>query len=101
VSPGFFHVVRAPLLRGRVFTEADTDKTKPVVLVNESFAKQYLSDHDVGKRMNCLGKDWEIVGVVGDLRDDGLDTPVAPRFYVALYQEPANELAVFLRGASD
>jgi len=101
VSPDFFRVVRAPLLRGRVFTEADTDKTKPVVLVNESFAKQYLSGHDVGKRMNCLGKDWEIVGVVGDVRDDGLDTPIAPRFYVALYQEPANDLAVFLRGASD
>jgi putative ABC transport system permease protein len=40
--------------------------------------------------------------VVGDVRDDGLDTPVAPRFYRALYQDAdSNELAVFLRSASD
>jgi predicted permease len=101
VSPEFFRVVRTPLLRGRFFTEADTDKAKPVVLVNESFAKQYLSGHDIGKRMNCDGKDWEIVGVVGDVRDDGLDTPVAPRSYFTLYQDTANEMAVFLRGATD
>jgi putative ABC transport system permease protein len=90
------------LLRGRAFTEADTDKTKPVVLVNESFAKRYLSGDVIGKRMNYDRKDWEIVGVVGDVRDDGLDTPVAPRFYRALYQDAdSNELAVFLRSASD
>jgi predicted permease len=102
VSPDFFRAVRTPLLRGRAFTEADTDKTKPVVLVNESFAKRYLSGDVIGKRMNYDRKDWEIVGVVGDVRDDGLDTPVAPRFYRALYQDAdSNELAVFLRSASD
>lgn len=102
VSPDFFRAVRTPLLRGRVFTEADTNEAKPVVLVNESFAKRYLSGNDIGKRMNYDGKEWEIVGVVGDVRDDGLDTPVAPRFYRALYQDAdSNELAVFLRRASD
>ena len=89
------------MLRGRSFTEADTDKTKRVVVVNESFAKQYLPGRDVGQRMNFRGADWEIAGVVGDVRDDGLDTPVAPRFYRALYQGTANEMAIFLRCASD
>ncbi len=94
--------MRTPLLRGRVFTEADTDKTKPVVLVNESFAERYLSGRGIGMRMNYDRKDWEIVGVVGDLRDDGLNKPVAPRIYRALYQDAdSNELAVFLRSASD
>ena len=41
----------------------------------------------------------EIVGVVGDVHADGLDTPAAPRVYFALYQRPANEMAIFLRGA--
>ncbi len=101
VSPEFFQVLRTPVLRGRVFTEADTDKTKPVVIISAAFAKQYMRGHDVGQRMNFSGKEWEIVGVVGDVRQDGLDTPVAPRFYMALYQGPAFETAIFLRGAVD
>jgi predicted permease len=100
VSPEFFQVLRTPLLRGRSFTAADTDKTKRVVIVNQSFAKQYLPGHDVGRRMNFGGAGSEIVGVVGDVRDDGLDAPAAPRIYRALYQDPAYEMAVFLRGAS-
>ena len=101
VSPEFFKVLRTPLLRGRTFTEADGDKTKRVVLINESFKKQYLTGRDVGQRLNFGSVDWEIIGVVGDVRDDGLDTPVAPRVYRSLYQGPANEMAIFLRGASD
>jgi predicted permease len=100
VSPEFFQVLRTPVLRGRCFTEADTDKTKRVLIVNESFAKQYLPGHDVGQRLNFFGADWEIVGVVADVRDDGLDANVAPRIYRPLYQVRANEMAIFLRGAS-
>jgi predicted permease len=107
VSPEFFQILRTPLLRGRFFTEADTDKSKRVVIVNESFAKQYLPGHDLGQRLRfresrtirSIDVDWEIVGVVGDVRDHGLDTPVAPRFYRPLYQTGANEMAIFLRGA--
>jgi putative ABC transport system permease protein len=100
VSPEFFHVLRTPVLRGRSFTDADTDKTKPVVVVNESFAKQYLPGREMGRRMHFLDADWEIVGVVGDVRADGLDTSVAPRIYSPLYQGRAAEMAIFLRGAS-
>jgi predicted permease len=101
VSPEFFQILRTPLLRGRFFHDADTDKTRRVVIVNESLARQFLSGHDIGKRMNFFGADWEIVGVVADVRDDGLDTPVAPRVYLAMYQGPAGEMAVFLRGSGD
>jgi putative ABC transport system permease protein len=101
VSPEFFQVLRTPVLRGRSFTEADTDKTKKVVIVNESFAKQYLSGQDVGQRINFSGVDREIVGVVADVRHDGLDSSPVPRVYRAMYQVPNNEIAVFLRGASD
>ena len=100
VSPEFFQVLKTPLLRGRSFTEADTEKSKRVVVVNESFAKQYLSGRDLGQRVNFGTFDWEIVGVVADVRDDGLDANVQPRIYRALYQGTANEMAIFLRGAS-
>jgi putative ABC transport system permease protein len=101
VSPEFFQVLRTPLQRGRSFTEADTDKTKRVVVINESFAKQFLSGHDVGQRINFSGVDREIVGVVADVRHDGLDSAAVPRVYRAMYQDADNELAIFLRGASD
>jgi putative ABC transport system permease protein len=96
-------------LRGRGFTEDDTDKTKLVAVASESFAKQYLRKHDVGARIgfgltNSETRGYgprtlEIVGVVGDVHADGLDTPAAPRVYFALYQRPANEMAIFMRGA--
>ena len=105
VSPDYFHVLGIPVLRGRGFTEADTDKTKAVVVVSESFAKQYLRKRDVGSRIGFAPRrgfeppTLEIVGVVGDVHADGLDAPAAPRVYFALYQRPANEMAIFLRGA--
>jgi putative ABC transport system permease protein len=101
VSPEFFQVLRTPLLRGRSFTEADTDKSKRVVIVNESFAKQFLSGRGVGQRLNFARTDFEIVGVVADVRHDGLDSAAVPRVYRAMYQGQVNELAVFLRGATD
>jgi putative ABC transport system permease protein len=105
VSPEFFQVLRTPLLRGRFFTESDTDKSKLVVIVNESFAKLYLTGPAVGQRINFrVGQrfaDWEIVGVVQDVRNDALDTNASPRFYRPLYQGTANEMAIFLRGQPD
>jgi len=105
VSPEYFHVLGVPLLRGRGFTEADTDQMKPVVVVSESFARQYLRKRDVGARIGFAAsrgfepRTLEVVGVVGDVHADGLDTPAAPRVYFALYQRPTNEMAIFLRGA--
>jgi putative ABC transport system permease protein len=68
-----------------------------------------LRKHDVGARIGFRltnsetrgyePRTLEIVGVVGDVHADGLDTPPAPRVYFALYQRPANEMAIFLRGA--
>jgi hypothetical protein len=78
---------------------------KPVVVVSESFARQYLRKRDLGARIGFAAsrgfepRTLEIVGVVGDVHADGLDTPAAPRVYFALYQRPAKEMAIFLRGA--
>ena len=108
-SPEYFRVLGIPLLRGRGFTEEDTDKTKLVAVVSESFAKQYLQKHDLGARIGFrltspetrryVPRILEIVGVVGDVHADGLDTPAAPRVYFPLYQRKANEMCIFLRGA--
>jgi len=103
ITPEYFRVLKTPLVRGRAFTEQDTDKSKKVVMVNESFARKYAGGADlVGKHLRArAGADWEIVGMVGDVRDDGLDVPALPHVYFSIYQTGIGELGVFLRGAFD
>jgi predicted permease len=102
VTPDYFKVLKAPLLHGRFFTEDDSEKSKRVAIVNESFARRHLPGHDlIGRRLRGSRLEWEVVGIVGDVRDDGLDEPVAPRMYLSTYQSPGGEVTIYLRGASD
>ncbi len=85
VSPGFLATLGTPLIAGRDLTWADTYNRNPVVLVSESFARQYWSDpaSALGKRIRIGGKDdWrEIVGVVGNVYDDGVNQKVPTAAY--------------------
>ena len=80
VSAHYFSAFRIPLLRGRVFDERDTGKSEHVVIINQFFAKKYWpKDDPVGKTISIgkgLGADFEepsrqIVGIVGDVRENG------------------------------
>ncbi len=79
VTPGYFHTMRVPLLRGRAFTAADRLGSVPVVLINEALARKFFRGEDpVGQRV-AFDKHpdstsvWRtIVGVVGDERQSGM-----------------------------
>ncbi|MGA9885458.1 MAG: ABC transporter permease [Candidatus Acidiferrales bacterium] len=95
ISPGYFNVYRIPLLRGRVFTEQDTGKSEPVVIISEKMAKQFWPKGDeTGARITigkALGPQFteaarEVVGVVGDVRDAGLNNDPPPMMYVPIGQ---------------
>jgi putative ABC transport system permease protein len=103
VSPDYFAVLRIPLQRGRVFTDQDSDKTARVVVVNEAFMQKFSRRNDlIGKRLrDRSGKESQIVGVVGDVRDQGLDMPASPRVYSSSFQNSGFSLSVFLRTRSD
>jgi putative ABC transport system permease protein len=77
VSPGFFRTMGNPLLAGRDLTWEDVYQKRPVVLVSENLAREFWNDPAaaIGKRVRERPKGtWrEIVGVVGDERDDGVD----------------------------
>jgi len=84
-SPGYLDTFRIPVLRGRDFTETDTKANPGVVLINESFAKQFFPDKDpVGQHLLVgvgIGPDTVepariIIGIVGDSHNTGLQHPV-------------------------
>src|SRR5512135_2868901 len=109
VSASYFAVLKTPLKQGRVFTDHDADSTRPVVVVNEAFVRRFSPDRDVvGRRLRFvwrfgdgLEREAEIIGVVGDVRTDGLDVPPPPRVYESILQHTSIRLAVFLRTRSD
>jgi len=91
----FFDVFRIPVIRGRAFTERDTATAPPVVIINEAFARQYWkNENPLGHRLvigGGMGPDFaqpprEIVGVVGDARDGGLNSDPFPATFVPLAQ---------------
>ncbi|HUI75920.1 MAG TPA: ABC transporter permease [Candidatus Acidoferrum sp.] len=74
VTPGFFDALRIPLLRGRVFTDADRKETTPVAVVNEAMVKRFWPDQDpIGKRFHFFG-DPTLLQVVGVVRNSVVDT---------------------------
>jgi len=97
ITPGYFRVLGIPVLRGRAFEDRDAPGTAPVVIVNSAFAKKYFPGADaVGQRMifaKGLGSEFddpmrEIVGIVGDSRDSGLDSEPPPMAFVPVAQVP-------------
>ena len=75
VSPGYFQTFGIPLLEGRSFSDVDTASSQPVAIVDQTFAKQYLGDHALGRRIsddtdkNNQPKWMQVIGVVAPARD--------------------------------
>ena len=101
ISPEFFNVMGTSLVRGRMFTERDHAGTAPVAIINESLAQRYFQGQDpIGKRIdfnwNTEGTQ-EIIGIVHDVKQYGLDLPTAPTIYVPHLQRPESEMTVVVR----
>src|SRR5436309_4234002 len=102
ISPDYFKVLRATLLRGRSFTEGDEDGKPLVAIIDETTARKDWPDrHPLGLRVR-IGKDpskpWtSVVGIVKDIKSDGLDIDGVPHIYVSTYQDPSKQVNVVLR----
>jgi predicted permease len=102
ISPDYFKVLQSTLLRGRSFTEGDEDGKPLVAIIDESTAHKYWPTRDpLGRRVRFRrdpSKPWTtIVGIVKDIKSDGLDIDGVPHIYVSTYQDSSKELSVVLR----
>ena len=106
-SPGYFDAAGIPLLNGRAFVESDRNDSAQVAVISASAAKAAWGDQDpIGKQIQYGNMDGDlrlltIVGVVGDVRQHGLDRDVAGSVYVNLAQRPmvAAEFNILVRSS--
>jgi putative ABC transport system permease protein len=108
VTPGYFRAMEIPLLRGRTFTWADNERSLPVAIISRMAAELYWPNEDpIGKRVSIYDGDergpvWrEVVGIVGDIRHDGLKERVRPGIYVPVLQSPTFIMVLAVRTRMD
>ena len=110
ISPDYFRALNIPLSRGRPFDEHDTQQAPPVLIVNETFARRYFAGTDaLGQRIiiegergdNSVPPPREIVGIVGDVRHQSLDTESGPEYYVPYTQAPQAFMSLVVRSSAD
>ena len=106
VSPGYLQTLKAQLIRGRFFTDDDTASKSNKIIINQKLADKYFPGEDpIGKTIANGGLDpksmREIIGVVGNVREGGLDDELWPTEYEALYQSPGNFIAIAVRTVGD
>ncbi len=104
ISPGYFRMLGMPLVRGREFEEQDTRGAHKVVVVNETMARRFWGTLDVvGKRLSEStdeknSPEWsEIVGVVANARDVGIQDDAGPEYFLALFQWGMSSHCLFVR----
>jgi putative ABC transport system permease protein len=107
VSPNYFETMGIRLMRGRLFSSADTPDSSPVVIINETLARRIWPNEDpLGKRIKFgypedldeESKPWrEVVGVVNDVRMDGVDHSISLQTYLPFSQMPGESLGLIVR----
>ena len=104
VSPGYFQTLGIPILRGRDFDARDTNDSRNVVIVNQTFAKfNFRNESPLGKRVTFGGEQqgnpvwFEIVGVVADIRTIELQVEPQPDVFLSYGQEDSNGMSFVIK----
>ncbi len=105
VTPDYFRAMGIRLVRGRLFTERDDAQAPRVAIINETLARREFPHEDpIGKRIAITqnGSPWrEIVGVVGDVRQSGVDQAAPAQAYDVFAQKPFSIIYVIIRTDGD
>jgi putative ABC transport system permease protein len=108
VSADFFRTLGTPLLRGRFFSIGDRPEGPRVAIINDAMARRSWPGHDpVGRRFTLGPRDvdgpwYTVVGVVGDMRRQGLEREALPQIFMSLAQNPSSwNVDLLIRTSSD
>jgi putative ABC transport system permease protein len=109
VTPAYFKALGVPLRRGRLFSEADAPGAPPVALINEEMARRFYTTggDPIGSRVTFGNPDdtsavwWTVVGVVGNVAQEGVTARPYPQLYRPLLQDPSRAVFVSLRTTRD
>lgn len=99
ISPEYFRVMRIVVHQGRGFTDADTAGAPPVAVVNDAFARRFFDGQNAMSQQLSVGRGLkdpvrQVVGVVGDVKQSGLDSAAPPMVFVPIPQLPDRLMAM-------
>jgi predicted permease len=111
-SEGYFQTLNVPLVRGRLLSEDDIDSARRVAVINQATARSYFRGEDpIGQRMRFGSFDlvpdyphnvyFEIVGIVGDVKNSGLRDPVKPEAYIPYSTVAAGHRSLLVKAGVD
>jgi len=109
-EPNYFRTMGIPIIKGRDFEQRDEHKSTPVIIVTESFARQYFpGENAIGKRVKPGISTYdddksvmrEIIGVVADIRNRALNSEPKPAYYMPQSQVPFTQLIVVVKSSND
>jgi predicted permease len=101
VSPGYFRVLQIPLIEGREFTGHDTEDVAGVAVVDQAMAiRNWPGKSPLGAHFRMLGREYEVVGLVRDVKHNTLDDPPTATVYAPFPQVAPPALSFLLNGFS-
>jgi putative ABC transport system permease protein len=105
-TPGYFGAMSVPLKEGRYLEPADSERGRPVAVISEALRRrEWPASSPIGGRIHAQ---WhgrplvaEVVGVVGEIRHDGLDSPARPEIFLPFAQLPFTSMTFVVKGQGD
>jgi putative ABC transport system permease protein len=102
VTLGYLELLRVPLRAGRLMNGTDVDGAPPVIVLNEAAAKRYWpGEPPIGQRLTINKIEHTVIGVVGDIRHLGPETPSRPEGYAPTEQSSVTSLTLVVRARGD
>jgi putative ABC transport system permease protein len=102
MTHGYLETVGVPLIQGRDLSEGDVAGATPIAVINRLAAERYFAGADpIGQQLQFWGVAWQIVGVIGNERFNGVDEDTEPAVYAPLGQAPQSSAVLLVRGSTD